>query len=244
LTHIMKDTFIGLVFGLTGTTIGGIAGVFLDKNSNKLLSFVLEFAAGFMVAIICFDLIPEAIKIINISSCILYIFSGVILMIVCNSLMDNFFNLSQTSNNTLLKAGLIISVGLGLHNFPEGLAIGAGLRHSTGLGITLGIACFLHDIPEGLAVSLPLQVGGMTKLKSLIIVILSGIATGIGAFFGVLIGNISEEFIGFSLAFAAGAMLYIISCELIPQSNKLYSSRLTTFANILGVIFGIMIQSI
>lgn len=240
----MKDTFIGLVFGLTGTTIGGIAGVFLDKNSNKLLSFVLEFAAGFMVAIICFDLIPEAIKIINISSCILYIFSGVILMIVCNSLMDNFFNLSQTSNNTLLKAGLIISVGLGLHNFPEGLAIGAGLRHSTGLGITLGIACFLHDIPEGLAVSLPLQVGGMTKLKSLIIVILSGIATGIGAFFGVLIGNISEEFIGFSLAFAAGAMLYIISCELIPQSNKLYSSRLTTFANILGVIFGIMIQSI
>ena len=244
MTHIMKDTFIGLVFGLTGTTIGGIAGVFLDKNSNKLLSFVLEFAAGFMVAIICFDLIPEAIKIINISSCILYIFSGVILMIVCNSLMDNFFNLSQTSNNTLLKAGLIISVGLGLHNFPEGLAIGAGLRHSTGLGITLGIACFLHDIPEGLAVSLPLQVGGMTKLKSLIIVILSGIATGIGAFFGVLIGNISEEFIGFSLAFAAGAMLYIISCELIPQSNKLYSSRLTTFANILGVIFGIMIQSI
>lgn len=241
---LIKTTFIGLIFGLTGTTVGGIMGNFLDKNSNKLLSFVLEFSAGLMTSVICFDLIPEAIEIIGISNCILYIISGVIVMIICNDLVEKLFDSKSNLNNDFLKTGLIISIGLSLHNIPEGLAIGAGFNSSVQLGFTLAIAILLHDIPEGLAISLPLQVGGMSKMKSTTIVILSGIATGIGAFFGALIGDISEKFIGFSLSFAAGAMLYIVSCELIPKSNKLCSSKFTTFANILGILLGIMIQNI
>lgn len=73
---------------------------------------------------------------------------------------------------------------------------------------------------------------------------LSGLTTGIGALFGAIIGNISKELIGVSLAFAAGAMLYITSCELIPESNKIYQGRFTAFGNILGITLGMLAKMI
>ena len=84
----------------------------------------------------------------------------------------------------------------------------------------------------------------MKPLKVIIFVILSGITTGLGAFFGALIGNISEDIIAICLAFAAGAMLYIVSGELIPESNKLYQGRMTAIGNILGFLLGIMATAI
>ena len=68
---------------------------------------------------------------------------------------------------------------------------------------------------------------------------ISGITTGIGAFFGAIAGNISKELISGSLALAAGAMLYIVSCELIPESKNMYKGRFTSFGNILGIILGL-----
>lgn len=100
-------------------------------------------------------------------------------------------------------------------------------------GISLAIAIALHDIPEGISISLPLKTGGISKHKSIILTALSGISTGIGAFFGAIIGNISKTLIGISLSFAAGAMLYIISCEIIPESKKIYSGRISSIGNIL-----------
>lgn len=92
--------------------------------------------------------------------------------------------------------------------------------------------------------SVPMKNGGMKPLKVIIFVILSGITTGLGAFFGALIGNISEDIIAICLAFAAGAMLYIVSGELIPESNKLYQGRMTAIGNILGFLLGIMATAI
>lgn len=100
-------------------------------------------------------------------------------------------------------------------------------------GLSLAIAIALHDIPEGISISLPLKTGGFSKTKSIVLTAISGVSTGIGAFFGAVIGNISQNLIGLSLSFAAGAMLYIISCEIIPESRKLYSGRFSSLGNIL-----------
>ncbi len=86
--------------------------------------------------------------------------------------------------------------------------------------------------------------GGMKKKKVIIYVILSGITTGIGAFFGALVGTISNEVIAICLSFAAGAMLYIVSGELLPESNKLYKGRMASLGNILGFILGILATTI
>ena len=87
--------------------------------------------------------------------------------------------------------------------------------------------------------AIPMKNGGMKARKVIFYVILSGITTGIGAFFGALIGTISEKLIAICLSFAAGAMLYIVSGELIPESNKLYKGRMNSIGNILGFILGI-----
>ena len=87
--------------------------------------------------------------------------------------------------------------------------------------------------------AVPMKNGGMKISKVIFYVVLSGITTGIGAFFGAIIGSISETIIAICLSFAAGAMLYIVSGELIPESNQLYHGRMTAIGNILGVIIGI-----
>lgn len=235
----------GLIFGMIGTTLGGFIGAFINVSSKKLLSFILELAAGLMTAIICFDLIPEALNIVNISYCIIGILVGIFSMILCDNFVNKLCNNHESlQGNNLLKTGLIIAIGLAIHNFPEGLAIGAGFESSSTLGLKLAIAIALHDVPEGISISLPLKFSGSSKLKAIIIATLSGLTTGLGAFFGAIIGNISQTLIGLSLAFAAGAMLYIVSCELIPESKKMYKGRFASLGNILGLIIGILSKSI
>ena len=86
--------------------------------------------------------------------------------------------------------------------------------------------------------AVPMKSGGMKIYKIMLYVILSGIATGIGALIGSIIGKVSEQVIAVCLSFAAGAMLYIVSGELIPESNKLYHGRMSAIGNMLGFIIG------
>lgn len=235
----MRTTLLGLFFGTFGTTIGGIIGIVFKRNSNQFLSFILALASGLMTAIVCFDLIPEALEIASLPIVLMGILLGILLMIVCDVLVEKKFNVTRRNDNTLLKTGIVVSIGLALHNFPEGLAIGSGFEASFKLGLSLAIAILLHDIPEGVSMAVPMKNGGMKTGKILCYVILSGVTTGIGAFFGAVIGGISNEIIGICLALAAGAMLYIVSGELIPEANKLYQGKMTAMGNILGMLLGV-----
>lgn len=210
--EILKTTMLGLFFGTFGTTLGGIIGVTIKKHSNKFLSFILAFASGLMMAVICFDLLPEAFGISKITTVVFGTIVGIIAMIFCDLLVEKKFNNKIEKNtNNLLKTGIIVSIGLAIHNFPEGLAIGSGFEASIKLGLSLAIAICLHDIPEGISMAVPMKNGGMKIGKVIFYVILSGITTGIGAFFGAIIGGISQAVIAFCLSFSAGAMLYIVS---------------------------------
>ena len=212
--EILKTTILGLFFGTFGTTLGGIIGVVIKKHSNKFLSFILAFASGLMMSVICFDLLPEALGISNIVNVIIGTIIGIVSMIFCDILVEKKFRVNSKTKgmeNNLLKTGIIVSIGLAIHNFPEGLAIGSGFEASLKLGLSLAIAICLHDIPEGISMAVPMKNGGMKISKVIFYVILSGITTGIGAFFGAIIGSISQVVISICLSFAAGAMLYIVS---------------------------------
>ena len=170
MNYIIKTTLIGLFFGTFGTTLGGIIGIKLKRTSNKFLSFILSFASGLMTSIICFELIPESLNISNLAVTIIGIMLGIIVMIMCDLIVDNYFNktskiainnikiskkekkkiLNNINENSLLKTGIIVSIGLAIHNFPEGLAIGTGFEASLQLGLSLAITICFHDIPEGI----------------------------------------------------------------------------------------------
>ena len=92
--------------------------------------------------------------------------------------------------------------------------------------------------------AIPMKNGGMNPKKVMLYVILSGITTGVGAFFGSLVGEISQNIIAMCLSFAAGAMLYIVSGELLPESNKLYSGRITAIGNIAGFLIGMVAMNV
>lgn len=92
--------------------------------------------------------------------------------------------------------------------------------------------------------AVPMKQGGMKKSKIIIYVILSGITTGIGAFFGAIVGSISQTVISICLSFAAGAMLYIVSGELIPESNNLYKGKISAIGNMIGFLIGIFVTKL
>lgn len=237
--NINQISLLGLFFGMFGTTLGGIIGSFLKIKSSKKLGFILEFAAGLMTAIICFDLIPESLENGNITSCMIGIFLGICLMIFTDETIKKINNKKQ-KRNQFIKTGMIIFIGLTLHNFPEGLAIGAGFEASSTLGLSLAIAVAIHDVPEGISIAVPLKEGGESKIKAIILTAISGVTTGMGSFFGAIAGSVSKQLISGSLALAAGAMLYIVACELIPESKNIYKGRFTSFGNILGITLGFL----
>lgn len=95
MSYLVKTTLIGLFFGTFGTTLGGIIGVSFKRTSNKFLSFILSFASGLMLSVVCFDLIPESMEITSISNTIIGVLFGVICMMGCDSLVNRKFSSSN-----------------------------------------------------------------------------------------------------------------------------------------------------
>lgn len=173
-----------------------------------------------MIAVVCLELIPEALNISGLLPALIGIVLGIITMIYCDLIVQKRFSLkNQKGKNTLLKTGIIVSIGLAIHNIPEGLAIGSGFEASIKLGFGLALAICLHDVPEGISMAVPMKNGGMKASKVIFYVVLSGITTGIGAFLGAIIGTISTSIIAICLSFAAGAMLYIVSRRINTRSK-------------------------
>ena len=243
MNQLFNITLIGLLSGTIGTGIGGLSAFFINSSSKRFVSFLLEFSAGLMTAVVCFDLLPESFELGSLKVGIIGIILGVGAIVVIDTALTKFKKLRRFGNsNTLTRAGILLAIGIAAHNFPEGVAVGSGFNASTVLGLNLAGVIGLHDVPEGLAMAAPLRAGGMKKWKVVLIAILSGIPTGIGALFGAIIGHASNTAVSICLGFAGGAMLYIVSGELIPESKQLHRGRLSTFGNIFGIICGILIS--
>lgn len=144
-----------------------------------------------------------------------------------------------------MKVAIITSLGLMLHNLPEGIIMGCGFLVEQNLGVQMSIIIALHDIPEGIAVTAPLMASNVKVGKIIIYAFLTALPTALGAALGVMTGKISDFYLGLSLALASGIMMYVVFGELIPESNKLWSGILNTLSVIIGLTLGfIMINLI
>lgn len=246
----MLGTVVGSAAGIIGTGLGGAFAFFLNKPSKRFLSTLLSMSAGLMMAVVCFDLLPRSFELSGFSAGLV----GTLIGIAVIAALQNFLYRKQSGSSTLpgsstlrsrrsknyARTGILIGIGIALHNFPEGLAIGVGFTSFQNFGVGLSLIIALHDIPEGIAMATPMRMGNIHPIKIVLAALLAGIPTGIGALIGYLLGEISINFIGLCLGFAGGAMLYITCSELIPESRDLHRGRISGFGLILGILLGIV----
>lgn len=233
---IIIATIAGL-FSLSGTMIGASIGIISKNPSQKMLGNINAFASGLMLSIVMFDLVPEAFTKINFFSAIIFSFIGVLIIIF----IDVISSSKGKFHTTHSKVAFMAAVGLMIHNFPEGIIMGAGFVASGDLGIKMSLLIAIHDIPEGIAVSAPLMVARVKRFKILGYAFITALPTVIGGWIGVLIGNVSSQLLGACLSIASGIMLYVIFGEMLPEALNLEKGRGITFSIFIGIILGLVI---
>ena len=233
-----------------GVTALGAALVFFFKKVNKnVLDAMLGFAAGVMLAASFWSLLSPAIemaaslKMLPWLVAFIGFFSGGLLLFVG----DKVFNrLSSKNTNNSLKRSLMLVLSITLHNIPEGLAVGVafGSVAYNLEGATLSAACLLalgiglQNFPEGTAVSVPLRREGFSRKKAFLFGQLSGLVEPISGVLGALLVLKVRFLLPYLLAFAAGAMIYVVVQELIPESQSNKKKDLMALFTLIG--FSIM----
>ena len=137
----------------------------------------------------------------------------------------------------LANTGLLLAVGITLHNLPEGIAVGAGYLHNPQFGLFIAVAILLHNIPEGIATALPLCKSGICRWDAFRIAFLSGFAEPVGALLAGLFLVTFQRLVPFALAFAGGVMVFITLDELIPTAREYGHEHFVAIGIILGSIF-------
>lgn len=234
----------GYLTAWMGILAGIILSFFIKGKNRRIKGTAFGFIGGLMIAIVCFDLIPEAIETSNI-----YITSiGITIGLIISVLLDgklSFDYMSTTTNENIrfIKSGIFMAIAVGIHHIPIGFALGSLLYYEPIKGIHLAIAVVLHGMPEGLALGIFFNESKLGIFSLILISILTSIPLGFGAILGGMISEISPILISLSIAFAAGMILYIIYNETIPNARDVWKGRLSTIGIMVGIIAGILIIS-
>ena len=251
------DLFFCLLIPLLGTTLGS-AMVFFMKNkiNNKLEKTLLGFASGVMIAASVWSLIIPSINMAKEQNIITWVPAtiGFMLGIIFLLILDNIIpHLHLNSNKPEgLKAKIqrttMMILAVTLHNVPEGMAVGVvyagALLNNTGITIAgataLAIGIAIQNFPEGAIISMPLKSEGISKSKAFMYGTLSGVVEPLGAIITILLTNLVVPILPYLLSFAAGAMLYVVIEELIPEMHE---NKKSSFG-IIGVAVGFSIMMI
>ena len=242
------QAFLACIFTWSITALGASIVFFFKKVNKTLMDALLGFAAGVMVAASFFSLISPALEMaeeLKMTSWIvisLGFLSGGVLLFIGDKVYDYLSRLRKDENSSKAKRCFMLISSITLHNIPEGMAVGVafgslaysltGATLSSALALALGIG--LQNFPEGSAVSLPLRREGYTRGKAFFYGQLSGIVEPIAAVIGALLVLKIQLILPFLLAFAAGAMIYVVVEELIPESQTNKKKDLMALFTILG----------
>lgn len=240
-------TILSLVAGVVGTGIGGLIGTFFSDKNDKCVSCVLNFAAGIMLAMVFLSLIPTALNQQSATDVRWVVLAGVAVGGTVIYLLGKLINDANTGlrdknkayeQKGYLKSGIVLFLAIGLHNIPEGLALGCFGAIDKGNAIVFASLLALHNLPEGMAISLPLKKGGKSRLKSFVASVAGGATTVGGAIVGFLAGNVAPVTNSFFLSVAAGAMLSVTFSEIIPQALKNADDAASSIFVFIGTLTG------
>lgn len=228
-TVLLMSLLSGLV-----TTVGGIVVLRIGKLTRHGLAFFLSLAAGIMLTVVATDLIPASYGYGGQKAVWIGVVTGWVFMMGMRYVVGAVLRKSPLADGTqfhFLRLGWFIAVVMALHDLPEGLAISAGDAIAVKLGMMLAVAIGLHNLPEGMSIAVPLRMAGVPGKKILLIITLAGLFTPLGTLLGLLLFQVTPGLIGSSMAFAAGAMGYVVARDLWPEAWT--ASKLVTLGGTL-----------
>ena len=250
----LLNTVIATMFTWGMTAAGAALVFFVRKANKKLLETMLGFAAGVMLAASFWSLLAPSIELSKefpypawIPPALGFIAGGLFLRLLDAVLPHLHFGESEDKAEgikTSFKRNTLLLLAVTLHNIPEGLAVGVAfgallVNNSTAslaAAFTLALGIGIQNFPEGTVISLPLRASGMSKFKSFWYGQLSGFVEPMAAILGVIFVTIFQTILPYALSFAAGAMVYVVVEELIPESQLDNNSDLATLSTIFGFV--------
>ena len=243
---------IGIALLLTAgaglsTTIGSVLGLAVRKPGQKFMGFTLGFSAGVMILVSFVELLQQSIESIGFLAAFAGFFIGMAGIFLIDALVpheyiDQSDHGREQSEGGLMRVGLLVAFGVGIHNFPEGMATFVGALEDVRLGIAIAVAIAIHNIPEGLAISAPVYAATGSRGKAFLWSFLSGVSEPVGAALAaiVLLPFLTEAVLGWVLAAVAGIMVSISMDELVPAAKSFGSEH----TPIIGVMTGMAIMAL
>ena len=247
------NTFIGLMIPFLGTTLGA-ACVFFLKNElkPKVQKALLGFASGVMVAASVWSLLIPAMDMSEgmgkwaFIPAAVGLLLGIAFLLSMDRIIPHLHMGSEVSEGpkTSLKKTTMLVLAVTLHNIPEGMAVGvvfAGMLNENSMitlagAMALSIGIAIQNFPEGAIISLPLRNEGMSRGRAFIYGTASGVVEPIAAFITILLAAFIEPILPYLLAFAAGAMIYVVVEELIPEASEGDHSNIGTIGFAVGFV--------
>lgn len=249
----MDGLLLGLLLPFAGTTLGAACVFLMKKSIPSLLQKTLTgFAAGVMVAASVWSLLIPSIEmtgkegIMSIVPAVVGFMVGIVFLLFLDCIVPHQHidsNQSEGPKSHLSKTAKLV-FAVTLHNIPEGMAVGVALagamEHNSylpmagALALSIGIA--IQNFPEGAIVAMPLRSAGNSRRKSFVMGTLSGIVEPIGAIVTIMLASIVLPILPYLLSFAAGAMIYVVVEELIPETQEGRHSNMGTIGFALGFL--------
>lgn len=228
------------------TSIGALISLLVRVPGKLFMSLALGFSAGVMILVSFVELLPQGIAGIGFGAAHLAFFGGLVAMYAIDALIPHSFGAEEQEglhphDGKLLRTGMFVALGLGIHNFPEGMATFISALADPGLGTALAIAIAIHNIPEGIAVAAPVYAATGSHRKAIAWSSLSGLAEPIGAFLAaaLLLPFLNATVLALVLAAVGGIMVYIALDELLPASREYGREH----ASILGALAGMVVMA-
>ena len=224
-----------IVVGAT-TGLGGVPVLFMKSLSQRILDALLGFAAGVMLAATTFSLLIPAIEYGGVMQATAAFILGAVAIYLLDKYIphEHMFKGREGPASHLSGASLMI-LAITIHNFPEGMAVGVSFAGGDlTAALTVAAAIALQNIPEGSAVAFPLVRAGFGRGKAAWYALLTGLLEPVGGIIGVSIIAISFRVLPLALAFSGGAMAFVVSHEMIPESHRFGHEKEATFGFVCG----------
>lgn len=234
-----------LVVGLA-TGIGAVPVLFFKNVSHKITDSALGFAGGVMIAASVFSLLVPAIDVGGVLVAMIGFILGSTFVYILDRYVPHTHILKGIEGpKSVLSTVSLMVLAVTIHNFPEGLAVGVGFGSGDlSLATTIAMAIALQNVPEGMAIAFPLIGVGLRKARAFLYALLTGLAEPVGGIIGVLTVTFMHQTLPFALAFAAGAMVYVVSDEVIPESHRRGHELEATFGFLIGFIVMMILDTV